>query len=265
MIQADQSDWVRKAPLTEFAINSSISESTGFAPFELNYTRMPEMMGHIDKNLGENDGVTKFVEQAIQNVHDAFDSILMHRVFQKTHADRKRKDEPDINEGDRVYLSTKDLSLPKGRAGKLLPRFIGPYTVLEAKKNTSNYRLDLPAELHNQGIHDNFHVSKLRPYHENDETLFPGCTKATAYDFGVPDDEDFVREIDGHRWNRGKCQFHVVWEDGDRRWSPLWNVNDTIALDNYLTLQGVTEVAELSRKAKVPKEDGSTEKATRKR
>ncbi|KIK21552.1 hypothetical protein PISMIDRAFT_12178 [Pisolithus microcarpus 441] len=29
-------------PMVEFAINSSISSSTGFAPFELNYGYMPE-------------------------------------------------------------------------------------------------------------------------------------------------------------------------------------------------------------------------------
>ena len=33
----DQTDWEKKIPLTEFAINLSISESTGFMPFELNY------------------------------------------------------------------------------------------------------------------------------------------------------------------------------------------------------------------------------------
>jgi len=41
MVRPDQTDWERKIPLTEFAINSSISKSTRFAPFELNYGYMP--------------------------------------------------------------------------------------------------------------------------------------------------------------------------------------------------------------------------------
>jgi hypothetical protein len=41
MVKPDQKDWVEKIPLVEFAINSSISKSTGFAPFELNYGYMP--------------------------------------------------------------------------------------------------------------------------------------------------------------------------------------------------------------------------------
>ena len=36
-IQPNRTDWVKKLPLTEFAINSNLSSSTGFAPFELSY------------------------------------------------------------------------------------------------------------------------------------------------------------------------------------------------------------------------------------
>src|ERR1700728_942291 len=35
LIQPDQTDWVEKLPLTEFAINSNLSSSTGFARVEL--------------------------------------------------------------------------------------------------------------------------------------------------------------------------------------------------------------------------------------
>ena len=37
LILPNQTDWVDKLPLTEFAINSNISSSMGFAPLELNY------------------------------------------------------------------------------------------------------------------------------------------------------------------------------------------------------------------------------------
>ncbi|RDX41271.1 hypothetical protein OH76DRAFT_1332651, partial [Lentinus brumalis] len=43
VVQPDQLDWCDKLPLVEFAINSSVSASTGFAPFELNYGHMPRM------------------------------------------------------------------------------------------------------------------------------------------------------------------------------------------------------------------------------
>ena len=40
-VQPDQKDWTAKLPMMEFMLNSSISSSTGFAPFELNHGYMP--------------------------------------------------------------------------------------------------------------------------------------------------------------------------------------------------------------------------------
>ena len=48
MIQPDQLDWVEKIPLVEFAMNTSTSASTDFAPFELNYGYIPRTMAGID-------------------------------------------------------------------------------------------------------------------------------------------------------------------------------------------------------------------------
>ena len=43
-IDPNQKDWVTKLPAIEYAINSARSESTGFAPFFLNFGRMPRSM-----------------------------------------------------------------------------------------------------------------------------------------------------------------------------------------------------------------------------
>ena len=48
-----------------------------------------------------------------------------------------------------------------GMKGKLSPRFIGPYEVLERIRSVA-YRLALPSEL--AKLHDVFHVSMLRKY-----------------------------------------------------------------------------------------------------
>ena len=43
-IHPNQKDWVVKLPAIDFAINSARSESTGYAPFFLNFGRMPQSM-----------------------------------------------------------------------------------------------------------------------------------------------------------------------------------------------------------------------------
>ena len=41
LVNPQQTNWVEKIPLVEFAINSTISGSSTFAPFKLNYGYMP--------------------------------------------------------------------------------------------------------------------------------------------------------------------------------------------------------------------------------
>ncbi|KAK0209913.1 hypothetical protein IW262DRAFT_1239516, partial [Armillaria fumosa] len=43
-IRPDQRDWLIKVPIVEFALNSSMNASTGFAPYEFVGGYMPSMM-----------------------------------------------------------------------------------------------------------------------------------------------------------------------------------------------------------------------------
>ena len=147
--------------MVEFAINSSISASTGLAPFEANNGYMPSMLRTMEPTDKAPLGVRAFALQAVRNMATAHDSIIAARVFQRHAANAKRRKEPSIKKDDLVYLSTDKLSMPKGRAGKLLPKFVGPYRVLEANPSTSNYLLELPEELKRRRIHPRFHVGRL--------------------------------------------------------------------------------------------------------
>ena len=137
---------------------------------------------------------------------------------------------------------TRNLSLPRGRASKLLPKFIGPYPIVEANPETSNYRLGLPTELAKRGIHNNFHVSLLRKHHPNNDALFPMRSMAEPYDFGEPSDVEWlVDEITGHHWDGRKLLFHIKWNLGDTTTEPYNSCKDLTALDRYLELQGVSD------------------------
>ena len=85
---------------------------------------------------------------------------------------------------------TKNILMPKGRAGKLVLKYVGPYRVTKAMPLTSNYELELPTELVKRRIHPRFHESLLRPCQANDNVLFPNRKKAEPYDFGAPDDAE---------------------------------------------------------------------------
>ena len=81
---------------------------------------------------------------------------------QKSYADLKRKD-IEFEVGDKVFLKIYSLKgiVRFGKRGKLSPRFIGPYEVIE-RIGPVAYRLALPPEL--SQVHNVFHVSMLRRY-----------------------------------------------------------------------------------------------------
>jgi hypothetical protein len=79
-VQPNQCDWALKVPLTEFAINSSISALTGFTPFELIYGTMPHMMVEIPStNL---PGAGTFAQQVLDNLQGAHNAIIKSHVKQ---------------------------------------------------------------------------------------------------------------------------------------------------------------------------------------
>ena len=55
--------------------------------------------------------------------------------------------QPEIKINNLVYLSTKNIAMPKGRANKLVPKYVGPNKITKAIPSTSNYELELPMEL----------------------------------------------------------------------------------------------------------------------
>ena len=81
---------------------------------------------------------------------------------QKSYVDMKRK-YIHYEIGEKVFLKVSSWKkvMRFGKKGKLSPRFIGSYEVIE-KVSPMAYRLALPPEL--EKIHSVFHVTMLRRY-----------------------------------------------------------------------------------------------------
>jgi len=76
VVSHDQKNWIDKVDMVEFAINSSVSETTGYTPFELNYGYMPSMIKEIRSDETVSQGIKAFALAALQNLADAHDSII---------------------------------------------------------------------------------------------------------------------------------------------------------------------------------------------
>ena len=60
-----------------------------------------------------------------------------------------------------MYLLTQNLTLPKGRVRKLVPKYIGPYKVVKAHNKPSTITLKLPLVLVARQISPTFHMGLI--------------------------------------------------------------------------------------------------------
>jgi len=75
-IHSDQKDWIDKIDLTEFAINSSVSATSRYAPFELDGGYMPSMLKEFHSNNATARGIKDFAAQALHNLAEAHNAII---------------------------------------------------------------------------------------------------------------------------------------------------------------------------------------------
>jgi hypothetical protein len=126
----------------------------------------------------------------------------------------------------------------KKRAAKLVPCWEGPYELIWENNDCSTVTLKLA-----QGDKSfpTFHALLVKPYKENDDSLFPDCAV-------VPPDlvevegklEHFVDRIVDHKHQRNGYHYLVRWQ-GESPANDLWihesYLEDNKAVDKYWVAQ----------------------------
>ena len=118
------------------------------------------------KAIGPN--IVKDTEEKVQVIRQR---LKVSNDRQNPYADLKMRD-IEYEVGDKVFLKVSPWRkiLRFGQKGKLSPRFIGSYEILEHVGPVA-YRLALPPEL--AKLHNVFHVSMLQRYRSNESHILP--------------------------------------------------------------------------------------------
>ncbi|GJS23116.1 putative reverse transcriptase domain-containing protein [Tanacetum coccineum] len=139
--------WVDHLSLVEFSYNNSYHASIKASPFEALYGqkyRSPVCWTEVGKAqiLGP-----ELIQETTEKIVQIKQKMQAARDRQKSYADKKRKP-MDFQVGDKVMLKVSPWKevVCFGKRGKLNPRYVGPFKVIE-KVRTVAYKLELPQEL----------------------------------------------------------------------------------------------------------------------
>ena len=152
----------------------------------------------------------------------------MSQDRQKSYADRRRSD-LEFSVGDLVFVKISPLKrvVRFGKAGKLTPRFVGPFRVLE-RIGPLAYKVDLPDKM--AGVHNVFHVSHLRKYvHDEGVVIQPNLLEDVDVQPELARRKGLIRIVDhSTRQLKNKTVKLVRVQWSEREGDSTWESEDRI-------------------------------------
>ncbi|WVZ93920.1 hypothetical protein U9M48_039870 [Paspalum notatum var. saurae] len=142
--------WDKSLPYAEFSYNNSYQASIKMSPFQALYGRRCRTPLHWDQPGEKQLFGPEIIEDAERQVRMIRENLRIAQTRQKSYADHRRRD-LEFAVGDYVYLKVSPIrGLRQFKVkGKLAPRYIGPFKIIDRKDRLS-------------GVHDVFHVSQLK-------------------------------------------------------------------------------------------------------
>jgi hypothetical protein len=152
--------WDKSLPYAEFSYNNSYQASLKMAPFEALYERKCRTPLYWNQTGESQVFGLEILQEAEKQVQIIKENLKTAQSRQKSYVDNRRR-ELIFEVEDFVYLKVSPMRGMKRFKvkGKLSPRYIGLFKILE-RKGEVVYQLELPDSL--SDVHDVFHVSQLK-------------------------------------------------------------------------------------------------------
>ena len=211
------SDWLG---LAQFAINNRQHSATKFSPFQL--TRTYTLRMGVEHRILKAPAATEFTNRLSR----AYDNLVKAHSRILTQTNRSCLDAPTYATGDRVWLSTNNLHLPRA-SRKLSEHWLGPYSITKLV-GTNAVELRLPRSMH---ICPVVNISCVKPYRDR----LPGQPVSAPGPSLVTEDhgEEYEVEYMVDSWYKGKHLEYLVhwkgWSDTDHAWKPVSNLGNAAA------------------------------------
>jgi len=161
MVMPNQTNWDTTLPFIQFAINSSFNASTQASAYQVIIGYNPA--SPFDRLLDFKPEIRDMPLQAWQQhmlQQTSRAKLALQQASNRMAAQANKKVKTfTLAIGDKAWLSTKHLNIQQTGSSKLMPRFVGPFSVTQVI-NPVTYKLDLPA---NMKCHPVFHISELKP------------------------------------------------------------------------------------------------------